>query len=169
MSCPCEQRISTTAAAQSSQFARHTDCSARSPAALLYNICFLHLYKSGQVAGGVSALARIRWLTREFGDAVAACGHAERRCGHAADGDEDGASRRAMRGRVQRRSGGVFAKMHRPVGGWRAVLCKMLSHLSLASRFRSNVPDQSFHSLHKYPSFHLIRSLSKQYDAKAST
>jgi hypothetical protein len=111
MSCPCEQRISTTAATQSSQFARHTDCSARSPAALLYNICFLHLYKSGQAAGGVSALARIRWLIREFGDAVAACGHAERRCGHAADGDEDGAGRQvcdAREGPAQER--GCFCK-----------------------------------------------------------
>jgi hypothetical protein len=90
MPCPCEQRTSTAAAAQFSQFARHTDCSVRSHAALLCNICFLHLYKSGQAAGGVSTLARIRWLTREFGDAVAACGHVERRCGHPADGDEDG-------------------------------------------------------------------------------
>jgi hypothetical protein len=129
---PYEQRTSTAAAAQCSPFARHTDCSARSPAALLCNICFLHLYKSGQAADGVRALARIRWLTREFGDAVAACGHAERRCGHAADGDEDGeGSQACVRCEGGSSAGaGCFAKVHRLVraGGRFCVKC---SHISL--------------------------------------
>jgi hypothetical protein len=58
----------------------------------------------------------------------------------------------AREGPAQER--GCFCKTASTGGGWRAVLCKMLSHLSLAFRFRSNVPDQSFYSLHRYPGFH---------------
>jgi hypothetical protein len=67
-----------------------------------------------------------------------------------------------VRARVQHEDegAGYFCKTASTGRGWRAVLCKMLSHLSLAFRFRSKVSDQSFHSLHKYPSFHLIWSRS---------
>jgi hypothetical protein len=55
---------------------------------------------------------------------------------------------------------GCFCKSALISGGWRAVLCKMLPPLSLTFRSRSNVSHQSFHSLHQYLGFHLIRSLT---------
>jgi hypothetical protein len=43
--------------------------------------------------------------------------------------------------------------------GWRAVECKMTGALCVAFGWRSGAPDLSFHSLHRWGGFHLIRSL----------
>jgi hypothetical protein len=110
----------------------------------------------GVAASGVStaraaAIEQAGELGRSGGDSIA-------RAAAVGQAGEFSRSGGGVRARVQHEDegAGYFCKTASTGRGWRAVLCKMLSHLSLAFRFRSNVHDQSFHSLHKYPSFHLI-------------
>jgi hypothetical protein len=48
------------------------------------------------------------------------------------------------------------------VGDWRAIICKIVSLLSVAFGFKSGGPDMSLHSLHRWVGFHLIRSPLKK-------
>jgi hypothetical protein len=67
------------------------------------------------------------------------------------------------RGREGREGGavGFFAKKRLRLRGWRAVECKMARAQSVAFGWRSGAPDLSFHSLHWWGGFHLIRSLPR--------
>jgi hypothetical protein len=77
-------------------------------------------------------------------------------------GETEGASGfGAIQGTKGWGAGGFFAKKPMRLNGWRAVLCKMAGAQSVAFRWRSGAPDLSFHSLHRWGGFHLIRSLHR--------
>jgi hypothetical protein len=106
---------------------------------------------SGDSTARAAVVGQVGELGRSDGDSTA-------RAAAVGQAGEFSRSGSGMRARVQHEDegAGYFCKTASTGGGWRAVVCKMLSHLSLAFRFRSNVLDQSFHGLHKYPDFHLI-------------